>query len=433
MPDLEQNPSILSAFERLSAGDVLRCAKEEKKSPSSAGDAFHSTASNSLQDQIAGITFPTSPAIAINVLGKYLTNHEVSEILSYKTVYYLGINAEKIRGDLSLPNFGYDDERNDYKVVICDHLDYRYEVLEPLGKGAFGRVLRCYDHKEDMHVAVKIVRNARRFHKQAQVEIEVLNLLKERQIPHAVRMLSHFKFRNHECMSFELLDFSLYDYLKQNRFKGFPLLWVRNVAIQLVTVFKELRKLNVIHCDLKPENVLFEDNRRRGVKLIDFGSACFESAKLFSYIQSRFYRAPEIILGLKYSFGIDMWSLGCLLAELYSGRPLFPGENETDQLLWIMSALGLPPSNLLLEASKKSVFFSPTGQVKIVPNSHGIRRQPGSTTLQKLVTCSDPQMLDFIGSKRYSGCLEWEPERRLTPEQAAMHPFLVEPSSPDFH
>jgi dual specificity tyrosine-phosphorylation-regulated kinase 2/3/4 len=167
------------------------------------------------------------------------------------------------------------------------------------------------------------------------------------------------------------------------------------------------------------------------VKLIDFGSACFESAKLFSYIQSRFYRAPEIILGVRYSFPIDMWSLGCLLAELYTGKPLFPGENETDQLLWIMSALGHPPASLLSEASKKSVFFSPTGQVKIVPNSHGARRLPGSTSLLKLVPCSDPHFLDFICSNNYAVCLTWEPERRLTPDQAQSHPFLIEPPSPD--
>jgi dual specificity tyrosine-phosphorylation-regulated kinase 2/3/4 len=434
--DLEHHPSIISACERLSAVNVLCGAKEELKTPISA-DAFHSTAgsnsigTNSLQDPLAGISFPTTPAIAINTLGKYLTNHEVSEILSYKAVYCLGHSAEKIRGDLALPNFGYDDERNDYKIVFGDHLDYRYEVLEPLGKGAFGRVLRCFDHKENRHVAVKIIRNARRFHKQAHVELEVLNMLKDRQTPHTVRLLDHFTFRNHVCMAFELLDLSLFDYLKQNRFKGFPLMWVRTVASQLVQVLQDLRKMNVIHCDLKPENILFEDKRRGAAKLIDFGSACYDNVKLFSYIQSRFYRAPEIILGVRYSFPIDMWSLGCLLAELYTGRPLFPGENETDQLLWIMSALGSPPSSLLSESSKKTVFFSATGQIKIVPNSHGTRRQPSSTSLTKLIASSDPHFLDFISSNHYAECLEWIPEQRLTPEQAGFHPFLSSPPFPD--
>lgn len=436
VPDLEQHPSILSAFERLSTGNVLRGGKEEGKSPTSV-DAFHSTAgsnsigTNSLQDQLAGVSFPTTPAIAIHTLSKYLTDRELSEVLSYKALYYLGTNADKLKGDPAQPNCGYDDDRNDYKVVICDHLDYRYEVLELLGKGAFGKVIRCYDHKENMHVAVKIIRNARRFHKQAQVEVSVLTLLKDRQTPYAVRLLDHFAFRNHVCLSFELLDCCLFDYLKLNRFKGFPLMWVRTVAIQLVAVLQELQRMHVIHCDLKPENVLFEDGRRRAVKLIDFGSACFESAKLFSYIQSRFYRAPEIILGVRYSFPIDMWSLGCLLAELYTGRPLFPGENETDQLLWIMSALGPPPDSLLSESSKKALFFSHSGQVKIVPNSHGTRRQPNSTSLLKLVACSDPQFLDFISSNDYAECLEWLPDRRLTPDQAQVHPFLVEPPSPD--
>ena len=410
--DVPPHPSILTAFERLSTGNVLpettkKQSMEESKSSNSSPDPFHSTAgtnsvgANSLQDQIAGVTFPTTPAVAINALGKYLTNNEVSEILGYKVIYYLGIHAEKVKGDLSLPNYGYDDERNDYKACIGDHLEYRYEILSVIGKGAFGRVLQCYDHKENQHVAIKIIRNARRFHKQAQIELRVLQVLRDQRVPHTVIMLDHFKFRNHECMVFELLDLSLFDYLKQNRFRGFPVMWVRTVALQLVEVLMVMKRNGVIHCDLKPENVLFEDSKKSGIKLIDFGSACYDSAKMYSYIQSRFYRAPEIILGLKYSYPIDMWSLGCLLSELYTGRPLFPGENETDQLLWIMSALGHPPSDMLAEASKKNVFFAANNQVKIVPNSHGTRRTPSSTTLEKLIPSTDQHMFSFIVSKGY--------------------------------
>lgn len=403
--NLEAHPSIIVTFERLSTGNVLPDQKQGKspeqlKTPQSS--PFHSTAaSNSLppnisQDQFEGVCFPTTPAVAINLLGKYLTNHEVSEVLSHKTVYYLGVKADKIKGDLSQPNYGYDDERSDYRIVPFDHLDYRYEVIDVIGKGAFGKVIHCFDHKESTHVAIKIIRNARRFHKQAQVELQVLRLLLERNIPFVVRLLDSFKFRNHECMSFELLDISLYDYLKINRFRGFPLLWVRAVTQQLVSVLHELKANGVIHCDVKPENMLFLDERRGSVKLIDFGSACVEQERMYSYIQSRFYRAPEVILGIRYSFPIDMWSLGCVLAELYTGRPLFPGENETDQLLWIISALGEPPDSLLAHSSKRSVFYSPDSTLKIVPDSHGTRRMPASTSLSKLIPSSDGPMMDFI-------------------------------------
>ena len=82
--------------------------------------------------------------------------------------------------------------------------------------------------------------------------------------------------------------------------------------------------------------------------MIDFGSSCFESEKLYTYIQSRFYRSPEIILGLGYSTQIDMWSFGCLLCELYLGYPIFAGDSEYDQLLAMMEVLGPPARELIL-------------------------------------------------------------------------------------
>jgi len=83
------------------------------------------------------------------------------------------------------------------------------------------------------------------------------------------------------------------------------------------------------------------------VKLIDFGSSCFENEQIYTYIQSRFYRAPEIMLGITYTTAIDMWSLGCILAELATGFPLFPGKTEPDQMSLLVEMLGLPPINLL--------------------------------------------------------------------------------------
>jgi dual specificity tyrosine-phosphorylation-regulated kinase 2/3/4 len=83
----------------------------------------------------------------------------------------------------------------------------------------------------------------------------------------------------------------------------------------------------IIHCDLKPENILLKEENKSGIKVIDVGSGCFEPKQLYTYIQSRFYRAPEIIFGIKYTSAIDIWSFGCILIELYTGFPLFPGEN----------------------------------------------------------------------------------------------------------
>ena len=96
---------------------------------------------------------------------------------------------------------------------------------------------------------------------------------------------------------------------------------------------------------------------KSSIKVIDFGSSCLENEKVYTYIQSRFYRSPEVILGMSYNMAIDMWSLGCILAELYTGYPLFPGENEQEQLSCIMEIRGVPDRYLIEKSTRKKVFF----------------------------------------------------------------------------
>jgi dual specificity protein kinase YAK1 len=110
--------------------------------------------------------------------------------------------------------------------------------------------------------------------------------------------------------------------------------------LQILDALIVLRDASIIHCDLKPENILLASTSPAGgslgqLKLIDFGSACFEGRTFFSYIQSRFYRSPEVLLGLSYNGAIDMWSFGCVAAELFLGLPLFPGRFVgLDVLVW---------------------------------------------------------------------------------------------------
>lgn len=105
------------------------------------------------------------------------------------------------------------------------------------------------------------------------------------------------------------------------------------------------------------ENVLLKQRGSSLIKVIDFGSSCYSNQRVYTYIQSRFYRSPEVILGLPYGTPIDMWSFGCILAELYTGYPLFPGENEVEQLACIMEVLGRPSDNLINMASRRRLFF----------------------------------------------------------------------------
>jgi dual specificity tyrosine-phosphorylation-regulated kinase 2/3/4 len=108
---------------------------------------------------------------------------------------------------------------------------------------------------------------------------------------------------------------------------------------------------------MKPENILLCQSNKSGIKVIDFGSSTYEMEQFYTYIQSRYYRAPEIMLGIRYSPAIDMWSLGCILYELYVGVPLFLGEDEKDQMNCIIEVKGLPPRSLIVMASRRQIFF----------------------------------------------------------------------------
>lgn len=350
--------------------------------------------------------------------------------MEYPEVYFIGAQAKKIQPSRTAANNrGFDDDKGDYKAGLHDHLYYRYEILGLLGNGAFGRVVKVLDHKTQKHYALKIIRNRKRYHQQALVEHKILMYIKQKDpqgATNSVIMGDSFYFRNHICFTFELMSINLYDFIKANNFRGFSLKLIRKFAERILVSLRFLAKHHIIHCDLKPENILLNDHSKTDVTLIDFGSSCFEHEKIFTYIQSRFYRAPEIILGLPYGTSIDMWSFACILAELYLGYPLFPGENELDQLSCIMEIFGCPPEDLLEHATRKKYFFAANGRPRIIENSAGIKRTPNSAVLEDVMPSADPQFIDLIRS-----CLHWHPKERITPAQALQHPWILnkEPDS----
>ncbi|CAF0770884.1 unnamed protein product [Adineta steineri] len=380
------------------------------------------------------------PDTAMKTYMSKLTAFERHEIFSYPQIYFVGQNARKRQGVGGGPNNGnYDDENGSYIAVQHDHIAYRYEVLKILGKGSFGLVVKCYDHKSGQQVALKIIRNEKRFHRQAQEEIRILEHLRKQDRDNTfniIHLFEWFQFRNHICITFELLSMNLYELIKKNRFQGFSLQLVRKFAHSILQCLDALYRNKIIHCDLKPENILLKQQGRSGIKVIDFGSSCFEHQRVYTYIQSRFYRAPEVILGAKYGLPIDMWSLGCILSELLTGMPLFPGEDEADQLSCIIEVIGMP-SQKLLDASKRARnFISSKGHpryctVTTLPDGTSVlqggrskrgkqRGPPGSRDwTQALKNCDDPLFIDFL--KR---CLEWDPQTRLTPAQALRHSWL---------
>ncbi|KAL2914269.1 hypothetical protein HK105_206215 [Polyrhizophydium stewartii] len=251
-----------------------------------------------------------------------------------------------------LNNYGYDDENDDYIVRPGEVWNNRFEIHKALGKGSFGLVVQAYDRESSEQVAIKIIKNRRSFYNQGQVEIRLLQLISGRDQDESncvVHMKEHFMHRNHLCIVYELLHMNLYEILKRNRFTGLPLFLVRQFCSQLLCGLRFLSQsdMQIIHCDLKPENIMLRIADGPQIKIIDFGSSCFNKQTTYTYIQSRFYRSPEVIMGHPYTTAIDMWSLGCVLVELLTGEPLFPGKDEHDQMVRICEVLGLPPQDFL--------------------------------------------------------------------------------------
>jgi dual specificity tyrosine-phosphorylation-regulated kinase 2/3/4 len=233
---------------------------------------------------------------------KYLSEYERKEILEHDKVYFFGARSQKKYATLdnSTNNHGYDDDRGDYLVVNHDHLGYRYEVVGSLGKGSFGQVLKCRDHATGEFVAIKIIRNKKRFHHQAQVEIKILENLRKWvstcpcQRPRAsltlnfqdpedkhqcIKMIEHFTFRGHLCIAMELLSINLYELIKANGFVGFSTTLIRRFTNQMLLSLSLMRHHRIVHCDLKPENVLLKHPAKSAIKVIDFGSSCLEHEK----------------------------------------------------------------------------------------------------------------------------------------------------------
>uniref|UniRef100_A0A1I8A9R5 Dual specificity tyrosine-phosphorylation-regulated kinase mbk-2 n=2 Tax=Steinernema glaseri TaxID=37863 RepID=A0A1I8A9R5_9BILA len=380
------------------------------------------------------------PDDALRTFGSKLTVYEHTEIYNYQRVYFVGSQARKRGGVVGAANNnGYDDENGSYVLVSHDHIAYRYEILKVIGKGSFGQVIKAYDHKYQQYVALKIVRNEKRFHRQAEEEIRILDHLRMQDPDgsrNIIHMLDHFNFRNHKCITFELMYINLYELIKRNKFQGFSLMLVRGFAHSMLLCLELLHRNRLIHCDLKPENVLLKQQGRSGIKVIDFGSSCFAHQRIYTYIQSRFYRAPEVIMGAKYGMPIDMWSLGCILAELLTGYPLLPGEDENDQLALIIELLGMPPTKVIENAKRARNFISSKGYPRYCVVTHmpegstvisggrskrgKARGPPGSRTWETaLKNKGDELFIDFL--KR---CLDWDPDNRMTPEQALKHPWL---------
>ncbi|XP_063291708.1 homeodomain-interacting protein kinase 2-like [Pelobates fuscus] len=231
-----------------------------------------------------------------------------------------------------------------------------YIVQELLGSGAFGTVVKGVINGTNEKVAIKILKDTPYVAEDAEEEVDLLCQLSKEQ-PDDFNLVKHFDYFQHNnniCIVFEMLDISLYDFIEERNCRPLPVKHIRPIVQQVGSALAKLKSLGIIHTDLKPENIMLVDTSKHPfkVKVIDFGCAIHTSkARCSSYIQTRYYRSPEIILGIPFWEAIDMWSLGCIMAELSTGHPLYPGASAYDQIRYITETQGLPPDNMLDESA----------------------------------------------------------------------------------
>ncbi|XP_030582312.1 homeodomain-interacting protein kinase 2-like [Archocentrus centrarchus] len=250
----------------------------------------------------------------------------------------------------------------DFTIYQGGLLGSSYEVQAFLGQGSFGKVVKCVDTILNIEVAIKITKNKPMLIKQVLEEIKILKKLKHLD-PDKCNIVRWNKSFFHEglvCLEFELLDLNLNKYMKERDCQVMSMDELRPVLHQLTTALLHLEALKIIHADIKPENIMVVDRRQHPlqVKLIDFGLAHHVSDAVQGLcVQSLWYRAPEVILGLVFSEKIDMWSVGLVAAELALGCPLFPGNNEYDIMKFIVDTVGQPPDYQLYDGQKSKKFF----------------------------------------------------------------------------
>ncbi|XP_014811065.1 PREDICTED: homeodomain-interacting protein kinase 4, partial [Calidris pugnax] len=329
----------------------------------------------------------------------------------------------------------------------------RYEVVGAVGRGTFGEVTRGWRRSTGEMVAIKILRNEGHRGQVAKNELRLLRALREvdAEESHVVRFLESFTDGVFTYLVFELLERNLLDFQKQNNFSPLPVRHIRTITAQVLAALVKLKELSIIHADLKPENIMLVDHARYPfrVKLIDFGSSSiFPEIRHVEepYIQSRFYRAPEILLGLPFCEKVDVWSLGCVVAELHLGWPLYPGLNEYEQVRYICSTLGLPRGELLRAARKTWTFFRwvphPTGSWQLKPPGEATAKPPERrkyvfSSLDQLAVVnlirptSSPnqevlaERCDLRGMvELVKRMLTWDSHERIVPSAALQHPFI---------
>ena len=361
----------------------------------------------------------------------------------YYPIYYNGqfIDSYSLKVVVDRERTGF-EESKDFKIVINNLIAGRYQILGYLGNAAFSKAVKCLDTKTNTLVCLKIIENNKNYFDQSLDEIKVLNFVNANGEPDELNFLKSidfFYYKEHLIIVTELLNdnlYDFYDYLLKNKIEEyFSMPRIQAIAKQVLTSLKYIHSLHLIHCDLKPENILLKCISKAEVKIIDFGSSNFIYDATSSYIQSRSYRAPEVIMGCNYDYKIDIWSLGCILAELYSKTVLFMSDSVHSLLARVIGIIGPIPEWMFEKGTtvngmfcKEKLLFMEADAVNdtnanISTTSVGKKKMhvivPKRTLLKNRLHCEDQNFIDFL---RY--LLKIDPNERPTAEEALNHPWF---------
>ncbi|XP_023886337.1 serine/threonine-protein kinase AFC2 isoform X2 [Quercus suber] len=325
-----------------------------------------------------------------------------------------------------------------------------------MGEGTFGQVLECWDRERKEMVAIKIVRGIKKYREAAMIEIEMLQQLgkHDKGGNRCVQIRNWFDYRNHICIVFEKLGPSLYDFLRKNNYRSFPIDLVREIGRQLLECVAFMHELRLIHTDLKPENILLVSSdyvkvpdykdyknssrspkdgsyfkrvpKSSAIKVIDFGSTTYERQEQTYIVSTRHYRAPEVILGLGWSYPCDVWSVGCILVELCTGEALFQTHENLEHLAMMERVLGPLPQHMLKRVDRHAEKYVRRGRLDWPDGATSRESIKAVTKLPRLQNLIMEHVDHSAGDLIHllQGLLRYDPLDRLKAREALRHPFF---------